>query len=140
MERWRVKGSMVKPIIVLSERMKREYLSHYGYPEDRLFVVPSAVDSSRYSPANISCFRHDIRRRHSVLESDILLPMVGGDWERKGVSQSIKSLARLTSAHMRLMVVGNGDIAPYQNLARAMGEGPPVCGEHPRDPGNGDER
>ena len=121
LERGVVGLSRGKPLIVLSERMKREFLSHYGHLQERLFVIPSGVDTVRYSPANVPLYRDEIRRRHGVPEANALLLFVGGYWERKGVAQAIKALARLRSSDVALMVVGRGNIPHYRELARREG-------------------
>lgn len=121
LERGVVKRSKGKPLIVLSERMKREFLSHYGPLEERLFVIPSGVDSTTYSPANIPLYRNEIRRRHRVPVADTLVLFVGGYWERKGVPQAIMALARLRSSEVTLLVVGRGDTAHHRELARREG-------------------
>ena len=121
LERGVVGLSKGKPLVVLSERMRREFLSHYGSLEERLFVIPSGVDSTRYTPANVPLYRDEIRRRHGVAEASALLLFVGGYWERKGVAQAIKALARLRYPDVTLMIVGKGNILEYQELARREG-------------------
>ncbi len=116
-----VRQSRRKPIIVLSQRMKREFLSHYASMEDRLPVILSGVDSTRYSPANTLLYRDETRCRHSVAMTDTLVLFVGGYWERKGLSQVIKALPRLRSSQVTLLVVGSGDATRYRKLARNEG-------------------
>lgn len=115
---WQSRG---KPLIVLSERMKREFLSHYALPDEMLFVIPSGVDSTRFSPANVPLYRNEIRSRHRVAAADTLVLFVGGYWERKGVSQAIRALPRLCSSQVTLLVVGNDDAGRYRELARREG-------------------
>jgi len=121
LERGVVGLSKGKPLVVLSERMKREFLSHYGSLEERLIVIPSGVDPTRYTPANVPLYRDEIRRRHGVAEASALLLFVGGYWERKGVAQAIKALARMRSSDVILMVVGKGNTPRYRELARREG-------------------
>ncbi len=121
LERGLVSQSRERPFIVLSERMKRDFLCHYHLTEERLFVIPSGVDSTRYSPANIPLYRNEIRRRYSAAESDTLVLFVGGYWERKALPQAIKALARLRSSGVTLLVAGRGDAARYRELARREG-------------------
>ena len=120
LEKGLVTQSKGKPLIVLSERMKREFLSHYGSLGERLFVISSGVDSTKYSPANRPLYRNEIRH-HRVPAADTLVLFIGGDWERKGLPQAIKALARLRSSEVTLLVVGRGDTAHYRKLARKEG-------------------
>lgn len=120
-EKLAVRQSRGKSLIVLSERMKREFLSHYGRVGDRLSVIPSGVDSTRYTPANVPLYRDEIRRQHGVAEASAVLLFVGGYWERKGVAQAIKALARLRSSDVALMIVGRGNTPDYRELARREG-------------------
>ena len=118
LEKVLMRQSRRKSLIVLSERMKREFLSHSLLLEERLFVIPSGVDCTRYSPANISLYRDEIRRRHSVTMTDTLVLFLGGYWERKGLCQAIKALSHLGSLEVTLLVVGRGDTVRFRELAR----------------------
>ena len=110
-----------KPLIVLSRRMKSEFIRHRGIPSEQIFVVPSGVDSDKYHPRNAGIFRQEVRQSYDVGPNEPLVLFVGGDWQRKGVAQAIEALSRVDSLGAKLMILGPGDIKPYQQLAMDLG-------------------
>ena len=110
-----------KPIIVLSERMKREYIRRFGTPAEKIFVIPNGVDSAKYNRDNVGLYREEIRRRHSLAEHDLVVLLVGIDWVRKGVAQVIEALPLLDAFPAKLLIVGPDDPTPYRELARRCG-------------------
>lgn len=120
-ERGLFKWCKTKPLIVPSEGMRRDFLHHYGISPENIFVIPAGVDSSRHSPENVPLYRQEIRCRHSLVEGDLMVLLVGGDWPRKGVAQAIEAVSRLGSHPVKLLVVGSGNTAIYQKLARDLG-------------------
>ncbi len=109
------------PLIVVSERMKRDFVRHYRMPAERIFVVYSGADCERYTPANVPLYRDEVRRRHSLAPDELVVLFVGGDWERKGVAQAIEALSLLGSCAPRLLVVGPGRIGAYRKIASDRG-------------------
>jgi UDP-glucose:(heptosyl)LPS alpha-1,3-glucosyltransferase len=112
------KGS---PLIVLSRRMKSEFIRHYGIPSEQIFVVRGGVDTDRYSPRNVVLFRKEVRQRYQVAPNQPLVLFVGGDWQRKGVAQAIAALSRVDSLGAKLMIVGPGDVRAYRRMATDVG-------------------
>lgn len=115
-----------KPLIVPSEGMRRDFLHHYSISAENIFVIPAGVDSSRHNPENVPLYRQEIRCRHSLVERDLIVLLVGGDWPRKGVAQAIEAVSRLGSYPVKLLIVGSGSTAIYQKLARDLGTGEKV--------------
>ena len=109
------------PLIVLSHRMKDEFVRHYEIPAKQIFVVHSGVDADKYSPRNVPLYRHEVRQRHGVGTNEPLLLLAGGDWERKGVAEAIEALSILDSKEAKLLIAGWGDARAYGQLASDMG-------------------
>jgi UDP-glucose:(heptosyl)LPS alpha-1,3-glucosyltransferase len=98
-----------RTIIANSHRGKREIVEHYRFPADRIHVIHNGVDCDRFRPA-----------KDRVSEADFRLLFVGTGFERKGLAFCIRALALLPS-HVKLQVVGKGNIARYRQLARREG-------------------
>jgi UDP-glucose:(heptosyl)LPS alpha-1,3-glucosyltransferase len=96
-------------IIANSRRGKEEIVRHFGFPEERIHVVYTGVDSQRFKP----------RPRAQRSENFVLL-FVGTGFERKGLRFCVQALAQLPS-HFKLNVVGKGDTTPYRRLAHRLG-------------------
>ena len=68
-----------KPLIVLANRMRDEFVRHYAIPADQVFTIHSGVDSELFSSQNVALYRDEIRHRHGLGNEPVLL-LVGGDW------------------------------------------------------------
>lgn len=114
-------GDNSKPLIVLAERMKREFIRHHHTSTEKIFVIHTGVDSETYSPVNVVKYRGEIRLKHSLSERHLLVLFVGGDWIRKGVATAIESFSLLNMSEALLLIVGPGNIAAYRTIARGLG-------------------
>ncbi len=110
-----------RPLIVVSEGMKREWLANYDVRAERIFVVPGGVDCETFSPANRLLFRTDVRDRHRLAAETKVILFLGGDWQRKGLAQTIRSLSRPGLSEAVLLVAGTGDVRRYAEMARLIG-------------------
>ncbi len=121
LERQMVKGARGKALIVPSRRMKLDMIRKHDANADSIVVVYSGVDSERYDPRHISPYRSDVRRRHSIGKDASVVLFVGGDWERKGLACAIIALSLMDCTEAMLLVVGQGDIDTYRQIARERG-------------------
>lgn len=110
-----------KPIIAVSHSLKADLIRHYGSEEGPIHVVLGGVDPLKHSRNEISSIRSHIRVQHGLTDDDLLLLLLGGDWERKGVAPAIEVLSKLTNSKTSLIVVGSGDQANYSALAESFG-------------------
>ena len=118
LEKRMVKGAKGKALIVPSSRMKLEMIRRHGANADSIVVVYSGVDSERYDPGHISLYRADVRRRHSIGNDASVVLFVGGDWERKGLAFAINALSDMDCTEAILLVIGEGDVDAYRQIAR----------------------
>jgi UDP-glucose:(heptosyl)LPS alpha-1,3-glucosyltransferase len=96
-------------IIANSHRGKREIVENYAFPEERIDVIHNGVDCERFTPAP---------GRRS--DKEVRLLFVGTGFERKGLHFCIGALKHLP-ADVRLRVVGKGNTARFEALARVAG-------------------
>ncbi len=106
-----------KARIVVSQRMKGEFIRHYGNAAENLIVIPNGVDLKIFTPANQPLYRDRIRQKHGISHNDLVLMFAGGDWERKGVPYIIEALSLLPRLDVKLFTCGSGDEIFYSQLA-----------------------
>jgi UDP-glucose:(heptosyl)LPS alpha-1,3-glucosyltransferase len=106
-----------KARIVVSQRMKEEFVRHYGDAAKGIIVIPNGVNLKTFTPANRPLYRDSIRQKHGISRSDLVLIFAGGDWERKGVPYIIEALSLLPRPDVKLLIVGSGDREFYGQLA-----------------------
>ena len=121
LEKQMVRGAKKKALIVPSKRMKLDMIRQHDANADSIVVVYSGVDSERYDPGHISLYRADVRRRHSIGNDASVVLFVGGDWERKGLAFAINALSDMDCTEAILLVIGEGDVDAYRQIARWLG-------------------
>jgi len=103
------------------EAFRREYHTLPGQWQ----VLAPGVDVARFSEPDRAVCRADIRKRHGIGASDILLLFVGMNFAVKGLDTVIAALAKARAArpeaNIRLLVVGRGDEGGYLRMAQSLG-------------------
>jgi UDP-glucose:(heptosyl)LPS alpha-1,3-glucosyltransferase len=92
-------------VIANSQMVKREAVQFYGYPAERIDVVPNGVPLAdfRAHPAARAARRKILRLR----DDEIAVLFVGSGWERKGLRHAIQAVNSL-GTNFRLFVAGHG--------------------------------
>lgn len=111
-------------IMYIAQREKEIYQRYYSTPENRFYELPAGIDKVAIRESVASGVRQTLRDTETLDEADMVLLMVGSDFERKGVDRSIRALAALPPqvlAKVRLWVVGAGDQAGLTRLAQRLG-------------------
>ncbi len=129
-------GSVFLPVSTLAaDALRREYPVDPG----RIRVVPPGVDAARFAGPDRAACRAEIRGRHGIGESDLLVLFVGMNFEVKGLDAVVAAVAKARRARpdagIRLLVVGRGDERKYGDLARAHGIGDAVAFAGPQAEG-----
>lgn len=102
-------------VIANSLMVKREIESFYGYPEERIEVVPNGVPVQEFRFT--SAEREHSRQVFQLAPDDIALIFVGSGWERKGLADVVRALEQIDNPKMKLLVAGRGN----PRLFRARG-------------------
>ena len=111
----------LRAVICNSQMVKDEIHSRFGLDKNKIHVIYNAVDSTYFTPDLIATYRNDVRRELGIHPQQTLFLFVGSGFERKGLSQAIKCLSRL-SEPASLLVVGQDKHYPrYQSLAKSLG-------------------
>ena len=118
------RSSWFLPVSTLAaSAIRREY----DIDTSRVRVIPPGVDAGKFSgPDRLAC-RAEIRGRHGIGDSDLLVLFVGMNFEVKGLDAVIGAVGEARRAKpdagIRLLVVGRGDARKYTELARVHGIG-----------------
>lgn len=118
-ERFAYTSPRLKKVIAVSAGVKRELMEWYGVPETKIVVIPNAVDHAIFHPAANAGAKRELRRALNLPEKHFLGLFVGGDWDRKGLTDAIQAIAGLPET--TLVVVGQGDIARFSAIAAQCG-------------------
>lgn len=123
----RIERSMFFPgnygrIIVNSNMVKSQIVSHYGVPEEAIDTVYNGVDSQAFSPQNRSQFRDRLRDQLSIQPDEVVAVYAGAGFRRKGLDTIISAMGKLRCGNrVRLMVVGRGREDEYRKMAADNG-------------------
>jgi UDP-glucose:(heptosyl)LPS alpha-1,3-glucosyltransferase len=120
-------------IVAIAEVGRREIATLYGVASGRLTVVYNGVDLERFHPRNRSHHRESARRDAAVPTGVFTALFVGSGFARKGLATAIEAFAALADRESRLLVVGKGDVRPYQSVAARLGVGDRVAWLGARD-------
>ena len=120
-ERGLYKSSRLRGVIAVSNGLKRELMEEYGIEDSMIRVIPNGVDRTVFHPAPSLEAKLALRRELGLSETSFLAVFVGGDWDRKGLADVIRAIAKLPGTE--LAVVGGGNVAAFRRLAEGVGAG-----------------
>ncbi len=110
-------------LVACSRRVAADFGAAYGLGEERVRLLPNAIESRGFSPATPS--QRAAARIALGLPSDgTLFLQVAHNFRLKGVATSIRALARLRGQQppVHLLAVGRGpDRRTFRKLARRLG-------------------
>lgn len=113
-ERLQLRKGRFAMAVAVAEEVRRDLEDVRGVPAELVEVVPYPVDLDR-----LAAPRDDQLRRSLGVDEGPLALFVGHEFERKGLTDALESLAGLEGLH--LVVVGAGDSEPYRAAARRLG-------------------
>jgi len=115
------------------------FLARYPVDPARVKVVPPGVDVERFAGPDRAACRREIRSRHGIGESDLVVLFVGMNFEVKGLDRVIAAVARAgretPGTKWSTLVVGRGDEEKYRRISREAGIGDSVFFAGPREEG-----
>lgn len=92
-------------VISINEGL-REYTIQMGALKEKTEVIRAGVDLERFVPDG----REAIREKYGILEDDIVLFFMGWLYDFSGLKEVALELARCENDHIKLLVVGKGDL------------------------------
>lgn len=102
-------------VICNSRMVKDEIKQHFHFPEDKLHVIYSGVDTQTFHPT-LRRHRSLVRDRYAIPQQATLFLFVGSGFERKGVGILLEAMVELPD-HVHLLIVGK-DKKMHTFLAR----------------------
>jgi UDP-glucose:(heptosyl)LPS alpha-1,3-glucosyltransferase len=101
---------------VVSAQVGRELARHFGRTEN-VEVIYHGVDTDGFSPEMREWRRAEARKRLGLRNDEIVLLLIGNGWRNKGLPCLLEALARLGFLPLRLLVVGQDDRAPFDDMS-----------------------
>lgn len=110
-----------KRVIVTSNSMKNELRDHFRLPEEKIDVIPNAIDMTKYQK-NVD--RESVRRRYGVGPHEKLVLFVGRLVPQKGVEYLIRAVPSIVKRHpeAKFIIIGDGWSRSYlESLSMSTG-------------------
>lgn len=105
-------------IVVISKLMKRDLVSEYGIPPEKISVIYPGIDVDVYRPRE-----EDIRQRYGIGEDEPLVVTVAVLQPQKNISLLLRAAAELPN-DINYLFVGDGSMREeYEALASQLGIG-----------------
>jgi UDP-glucose:(heptosyl)LPS alpha-1,3-glucosyltransferase len=103
----------------VSRKTARDLLALYGRSEN-VVVVDNGVDTARFSPARRLALRRAARAALHLAPGDFAVLLIGNGWRNKGLPCLLEAAALLRDPRLRILVVGNDSISPYEESLRRL--------------------
>lgn len=110
--------------LLISPQEQQQFERLYGTDPKRLHMLPPGIQRDRLAPDNYEQLRADKRRELGLTTEQKMLLMVGSGFKTKGLDRSLRAIAALPQSlrqQVRLFVVGQDNIRPFQRMARSLG-------------------
>lgn len=108
-------------VIVTSGSMKSELQNHFHLPQEKIRVIPNAIDLKNY-PMSID--KEWVRRRYGVYPNEKLVLCVGRLVPQKGTEYLIRAVPSIVGRHpeAKFIIVGEGWLrGRLEDIARSTG-------------------
>lgn len=121
LERQLFRPESTRRVISISEKISRDIVSYYGYPQAQISMIRNGV-----SQLGIPSTEERQRARASlgIQPDEKIILFVGTGWERKGLRTAIRVVECLTEEipGIKLLVAGKGSVRRYTSpVARFLG-------------------
>ncbi|MFO1021412.1 MAG: glycosyltransferase family 4 protein [Planctomycetales bacterium] len=120
-ERSIYQSDRIKRFIVQSRLDAELIQTYYQVPESKIRRVSNGIDLSQFHPGVREV--RDLVRRELGLQDQPLLVFAGMDFRRKGLAWLIEALHHVDRRDTRLLVLGSGNVRPYEKLAHRFNVG-----------------
>lgn len=111
-------------VLLIAPAEKAKFQTCYGTPEERFHLLPPGIDPDRRRSPDAAIVGAAVRRELDLANDEKLVLMVGSAFRTKGLDRALRALAALPTedrARTCLVVIGRGEAAPFQRLARRLG-------------------
>ncbi len=108
------------PLAVVSCKIAADLGRFYGRT-NHLRLVYGGLDLSRFAPERRKQLRVAARQALGLTDESFALLLIGNDWKNKGLPCLLEAVGQLGIIHLRVLVVGRDNSAPYQATIRRHG-------------------
>ena len=109
-----------RTILAAVSQHTADQLSEYFGRRD-VSVVPLGVDGQRFSPPAILAMRKASRNARNYDADEIVLLLIGNDWQNKGLGTALGALRTCADLPLRLIVVGQDARSPFRAEVAELG-------------------
>ncbi|HMN51448.1 MAG TPA: amidase family protein [Xanthobacteraceae bacterium] len=121
LERRMFAGPRLKAVVVNSKMVADEIVSHFGFPREKIHLVPNGIDLGRFSLPSLADLRKEARADLNLKADAKVLLLLGSGYERKGLPQAIAALAKMGTKAELLVVGRERKPSYYRELASRHG-------------------
>jgi len=121
LEREMFASPRLKAVIVNSQMVADEIVSHFAYPRERIHLIPNGIDLARFDEASLAAQRDQTRKALALPHDKKVLVTIGSGYERKGVAQAIEALAKSKSGAALLVIGHEKRVSRFRTLAKRLG-------------------
>ena len=124
LEKRQLHSKRLKKIIAVSAEVKRDIMSNYGIPSDKIAVLYNGVDERRFHPETRAQSGQALRARWKIPPDAPVVLFVGSGFYRKGLDRllSIWNSPKLAGAYL-LIVGSDARLGRYRSWADAVAPG-----------------
>ncbi|MEA3465305.1 MAG: glycosyltransferase family 4 protein [Thermodesulfobacteriota bacterium] len=111
-------------VLLISPREQEIFAQFYQTDAARMHMLPPGIQRDRLAGDNYHRLRTDKRRELGLNDDEKMLLMVGSGFKTKGLDRSLRAVAALPEPlrhRVRLYVVGQDNVKPFQRMARSLG-------------------
>jgi glycosyltransferase involved in cell wall biosynthesis len=98
-----------KRIITISDFTKREYVKHFGYPEEKITVATIGVNHDKYYPIKDKTKLEKIRTKYGLNSANLHIIYVGNEEPRMNIDIMFKGFAIARKQFPNLKFIKGGD-------------------------------
>ena len=111
-------------VLVNSEMVRQHAIKFHGIDQERVRVLPNAIDPDRFAEPDRPRRRIEWRQRWGLRPEDTVGLFVAMNYRLKGMEPLLHAVARLPrTTSFRLLIAGNPRFQAYERLARRLGIG-----------------
>jgi glycosyltransferase involved in cell wall biosynthesis len=115
----RIYGNPAVTLAAVSPRTAEQLRTYFSRSD--VAVVANAVDAKFFSVGERLARREEARRRRGLRTDELLLLLIGNDWEVKGVGTVLRAMAIMPDLPLRFLIVGNDASESFQAFAKSLG-------------------
>ncbi len=121
LEREMFASPRLKAVIVNAQMIADEIVLHFGYPRERIHLIPNGIDLARFAPETLATLRDETRSILGIDSREKVMVLVGSGYERKGVAPAIEALAKCGWPATLLVIGHEKRVSRYRRLAGYFG-------------------